>query len=374
MSTLSNGIRVLTESASAPSRVDLGVLLEVGTRDEDNETSGSLLSIKNTYFKTVVNTNETVNYGAVQMSGGDFDMDYDQETTYWRAHCLAHDVVDVFRIMTDCALEPRSVTAANVALHKNLGTHKLEDQLNTGEAFNEAVFKTAFGQQGLGLPLRGHRNNIANLTAYTLQKFQQKNINPNRIIISAAGVENHQEFVDLANDTLSYLKAFDGPAHQRVPTQYLGGEVRNLVETNDVVLALLFPTADWKSKDLATYQVLHVLLGGRGNSLQSRLLRNIVNKHSYVDYAEAVNFNFSDAGLFGVKIQGSADQGTQILHNVVNELKSITSNLTQQEVNLAQQVLKTNVALALERQADRLEEATRNVRVYDAVRFDRYAQ
>ena len=141
------------------------------------------------------------------MSGGDFDMDYDQETTYWKAHCLAHDVVDVFRIMTDCALEPRSVTAANVALHKNLGTHKLEDQINTGEAFNEAVFKTAFGQQGLGLPLRGHRNNISNLTAYTLQKFQQKNINPNRIIISAAGVENHQEFVDLANDTLSYLKA-----------------------------------------------------------------------------------------------------------------------------------------------------------------------
>jgi processing peptidase subunit beta len=47
--------------------------------------------------------------------------------------------------MTDCALEPRSVVAANVALVKNQGTHKLEDQLNTGEVFNEAIFKTAFG-------------------------------------------------------------------------------------------------------------------------------------------------------------------------------------------------------------------------------------
>ena len=25
------------------------------------------------------------------MSGGDFDMEYDQETTYYKAHCLAHD-------------------------------------------------------------------------------------------------------------------------------------------------------------------------------------------------------------------------------------------------------------------------------------------
>jgi len=58
-------VTVLTESASAPSRVDLGILMDVGTRDETNETSGSLLSIKNTYLKTVINTNETVNYGIV---------------------------------------------------------------------------------------------------------------------------------------------------------------------------------------------------------------------------------------------------------------------------------------------------------------------
>jgi len=57
---------VLTENAHFPSNIDIGILLDVGTRDEDNETSGSLLSIKNTYFKTVLNTNETVNYGVIQ--------------------------------------------------------------------------------------------------------------------------------------------------------------------------------------------------------------------------------------------------------------------------------------------------------------------
>lgn len=39
----------------------LGVLLNFGTRSEDSESSGSLLAIKNTYLKTVLNTNETVN-------------------------------------------------------------------------------------------------------------------------------------------------------------------------------------------------------------------------------------------------------------------------------------------------------------------------
>jgi hypothetical protein len=43
----------------------MGVLLNVGTRDESVESSGSLLSIKNTYLKTILNTNETINYGMV---------------------------------------------------------------------------------------------------------------------------------------------------------------------------------------------------------------------------------------------------------------------------------------------------------------------
>ena len=39
----------------------IGILLDVGVRDETKETSGALLSIKNTYFKTVINTNESIN-------------------------------------------------------------------------------------------------------------------------------------------------------------------------------------------------------------------------------------------------------------------------------------------------------------------------
>jgi hypothetical protein len=60
ITVLPNGIRILTESQSHPSKVNIGILLNVGTRDETLENSGSMLSIHNTYMKTVINTNETV--------------------------------------------------------------------------------------------------------------------------------------------------------------------------------------------------------------------------------------------------------------------------------------------------------------------------
>ena len=55
----------------------IGFFINVGTRDETEETSGSLLALKNTYLKTLKHTNETINYGMIQMSGGDMQMNYD---------------------------------------------------------------------------------------------------------------------------------------------------------------------------------------------------------------------------------------------------------------------------------------------------------
>lgn len=89
------------------------------------------------------------------MSGGKFEMDYDQETTYFNVNCLGHDVVDIFRMLADCALEPKSVVAANLAIHKNKNTHKLEELINTGEEFNNNIFSTAYGGiTGLGISLK----------------------------------------------------------------------------------------------------------------------------------------------------------------------------------------------------------------------------
>lgn len=45
---------------------------------------------------------------------------------------MAHDVTDVFSVVADCALEPRSAVAASIGVEKNQNTHKLESYLKTG--------------------------------------------------------------------------------------------------------------------------------------------------------------------------------------------------------------------------------------------------
>lgn len=114
--------------------------------------------------------------------------------------------------------------------------------------------------------------------------------------------------------------------------------------------------------------MLNAILGLQGTS-NSRLQRNskekinlVLAKHSFADTAESVNFNFSDAGLLGVKVTGSADKGAELLQLAIGELKSLAGPIKNDELQRAKNILKTNIYLALERTADRLEEAAKNVR------------
>lgn len=234
VTNLNNGFTVLTETSTFPSAVNMGFLMDVGTRDENAENSGALLALKNTYLKTLKHTNETMNYNVIQMSGGYLDMDYDQERTYFRGQCIEYDTIDMFQVMVDIALEPRSVMAANVARSKNQKTHDLDHHLQKFDPFmtaQELILRTAYGYNTLGMPRHGLESNVGNLDARCLQQFIMDNITPKKCLIVANGVKNHKEFVDLTRERLGDLLAV--PEHQftREASNYIGGEYRTWTES-----------------------------------------------------------------------------------------------------------------------------------------------
>merc|ERR1712166_222462 len=169
---LSNGFTVLTESQIFPGAVNMGFHISVGARDETEETSGALMALKNTYLKTLKHTNETINYGMIQMSGGDMEMNFDQESMYFKGHCIEYDTIDMFQMMVDIALEPRSVLAANVAQSKNGKSHALAAHMarfDPSSKDSELLLRTAYGYNSLGMPLLGTEGNVGNIDARMLQ-------------------------------------------------------------------------------------------------------------------------------------------------------------------------------------------------------------
>lgn len=145
-------------------------------------------------------------------------------------------------MITDCALEPKNFVSTSVGMYKNAKSHKLETFLGGNTVFQDSLFQAAYGRTSLGMPLHGFRNNVSSLTAYVIQKFQAEQITPERIAISASGVEDHEEFVDMVSEKLASSILPEKKAERSV-AQYLGGEVRNLTEANNIHVLLAFEGA-----------------------------------------------------------------------------------------------------------------------------------
>lgn len=153
----------------------------------------------------------------------------------------------------------------------------------------------------MGNPLYGNRTNVSNLTAYTIQSFQGQHVTPDRIVISATGIENHQEFVDLVNEKMFFTQLPTRSA-KREDSNYLGGEVRNLTESSTIHVAFAFQGTN-HANSLPLLIAQEVL----GNNRRSgRIQRNILNKNVFIDNAQAFSANYEDTGLFGLKVSGSA--------------------------------------------------------------------
>jgi len=60
------------------------------------------------------------------MSGGNFTFQFDRENSIYTARCLPHDTLDIFRMMTDCALEPKNFNTANVGQEKVKASYKVK--------------------------------------------------------------------------------------------------------------------------------------------------------------------------------------------------------------------------------------------------------
>lgn len=343
------------------------------------------MALKNTYLKTLKHTNETINYGMIQMSGGDMQMDFDQERTFFKGHCIEYDVIDMFQMMVDLALEPRSVLAANVARSKNKKSHDLSHYLHKydpNSENHEYLLRTAYGFNTLGMPRLGMEHNVDNIDARMLQQFIMDNVTPRKCLIVASGIKNHKEYVELVKERLGELLPVPEHEYQRQGSEYIGGEYRTWTESPNTNITIAFESAPWQHEDVSAFYVMNTLIGnatsfssgGPGKGMYCRAITNLMQKHNFVESVHSINSHFSDSGLFGLSIEGPGSHSQDLMSVALEELSKLRQNISDEELNRAKNILKMNILMALERQEERLEEIAKNYMTFGDLTFHKYCE
>ena len=321
----------------------------------------------------------------IQMSGGNMTMDYDQERMFFKGHCIEYDTIDMFQMMVDIALEPRSVLAGNVARSKNAKSHDLFNHLAKFDPFaaqQELLLRTAYGFNTLGMPRLGLSKNLDNIDARMLQQFIMDNITPKKCLIVASGVKNHKEYVDLVKERLGDMLPVPEHNYERASSEYIGGEHRQWSETPNTAITLAFESCPWSGDDVHAYYVMNQLIGsatafstgGPGKGMHCRAITNLMQRHNFVDGASALNTHFSDSGLFGMSIEGPGSHSQELMNVLTEELNNLKNPIDDIELNRAKNILKMNILMAMERSEDRLEEIARNFMTYGDLTFHQYCE
>lgn len=336
LTTLSNGVRILTESEGLPSAVHLGVTIATGTRDETSKTSGIVHGLASTYLKTNIRTNEQINYGMVQMSGGEFKMTYSQDFMNYYGHCLAHDTYDILQMLSDCVLDEKTLMDEEALQWRIDEYWKLREvTLTNWKKLDEIWLSVAYGYAGYGMPLSGFQSNFQNLGYYYLNQWRKAYATPDRIIVWGAGIKSHSDFVNIVTPYFCHL---DPVKSIRPPSKYIGGEYKELIDSSNTNISISFEGASRNSEYLASAFVLKYIIGKTQQGSLSKANKNFHEKYPGVEAVEADHAAFEDTGNFRVKLVVKNENVATVCEGFIKEFKDL-ANITEEEVTRAKGLL-----------------------------------
>ena len=337
LSTLPNGVRILTESEGLPSSVHLGVTITAGTRDETSKTSGLVHALSSTYLKTNIRTNEQINYGMIQMSGGQFKMTYSQDFMNYFGHCLAHDTYDIFQMLSDCVLDEKTLMDEEAAQWRIDEYWKLRDfTLTNWQRLDEVWLSAAYGFSGYGMPVSGFPSNFQNIGYASMNNWRKHYATPDRMIVWAAGIKSHDDFVKIVENYFGKLDTVKGKS--RNPSQYIGGEVRELTEAQSTNICIAFQGASRNSEHLATAFVLKYIIGSGKTGSLCRATRNLREKYSGIEAVEADHAAFEDTGNFRIKLAIRNENVREVCQGLIKDLQDL-DKISEEEVERAKRLL-----------------------------------
>jgi processing peptidase subunit alpha len=229
--------------------------------------------------------------------------------------------VDVLRENTEAALD----ILADTILHAQYTPEEVDDcreivRLQQNEMPADMLSRDAAQMAGYrGSPMGNSHvcpeSHIAAMDSSVLRRFKAKHFHGANCFVSGAGIE-HDRFVGLIQEKFKALPSAPPPSLVGVgggalpPSRFVGGMVANERQLREpfIKLAIGFEVCGWKDPMLVPMCVLQQLLGGGssfsaggpGKGMYTRLYREMLNQHYWVESAEAFVTIHEDTGMLGI--------------------------------------------------------------------------
>ncbi len=359
VTTLANGLRVMSERMEAVETVSLGCWVNVGTRHETAEVNGIAHMLEHMAFKGTRQRSARAIAEEIESVGGYLNAYTSHEFTAYYATVLAGDEGLALDILADIlqrsVFDPAELERERTVILQEIGqANDTPDDL-VFDLFQQA----AFPDQAVGRPVLGTPELVAGMKRAALIDYMGQNYTAPRMVVAAAGKIDHDRFAGHAGAAFGGLVSTGGA--QPVPARYAGGDARRDRDLEQVHIVLGLEGLAYEDPDYYAMSILSAILGG---GMSSRLFQDIREDRGLVYSIYTFGSTYVDSGIFGIYAGTGREAADEVVGLICRHVRGMAEGITEPELQRARAQFKAGIVMSLESTAARAEQIARQTLVY----------
>jgi len=360
VTTLPNGLRVISEEMPHVATASLGIWVASGSRAEKSAQHGVAHMLEHMAFKGTLRRSARDIAEEIENAGGDINAATGVETTAYFARVLKDEVPLSLDILADILRNP-VYHEQDLALERTVVLQEIAaTQDNPEDVLFDIGQAVAFPDQPLGRPVLGTAQSVRDMRRDDLIAFRDAHYGAQRIVLGAAGAVDHDALVRHAEDMLCEVPA--DAAAASAPARYVGGYRCASMRVEQSHLLLTFEAPSSRSADYYTAQVAAGLLGG---GMSSRLFQEARENRGLCYAIYAFCHGFFDTGLFGIHAAADRQDVAALTGVVSEELRKLADDgPRKEEMQRAKAIMKAGLLMGLESSGARAEFLARHLHVF----------
>lgn len=343
--TLSNGIRVVSETVPKSRSVSIGVWVKVGSRHEPKEMGGMSHFIEHMFFKGTAR--RSAKDIAIEMDalGGEMNAFTSQETTTYYAKVLDEHLPKAVDLLADILISSR-FDPAEIEKERKVILEEIKGVEDTPDDYIHELFTgTVWPDHPLGRPILGTRETVKALTHKDIISYIDSYYSPKEIVISVAGNFEHDRMVELLDEKFGkYSK--QGAAKNEEPPRFNHAVFVKKKQLEQVQLCLGCKGIHFTHEDRFVISALNAVIG---SSMSSRLFQEVREQNALAYSIYSYVMSYRDAGLFTVYAGTDPSNVIEVIRLIMKEFRKIKEEgITKAEEERVKNQIKGNLVLSLE--------------------------
>lgn len=351
VTTLSNGIRIVSEFIPYLKSFSLGFWFNIGARDENLRNNGISHFIEHMLFKgTKTRTAKQIS-DQIESYGGYLNAFTSKERTCYYGRGLSENFKKTFAVLSDMIQNP-VFKDSHIKKEAGVVIDELKDiDDNPEELIFDKFEESIFNGHSLSFPIIGTEKNILSYNSNILHQFHKANYRLDNLLISVSGAIEHDDAVALAEKYFNGKKVSSNQKRknfvkQSVSEIYIEKEIQ---QVHSIIGRTTYGFNDPRRHKL---KVLSTLLGD-GSS--SRLFQAVREKLGMTYQINTFLNSYLDVSAFGVYFSTNDKQTgrvNEIVHREFNKLRNV--EVKSKELKRVKEYIKGNTLMSLESTTNRM--------------------